>query len=133
MGLDVHKETIAVAEAGRQESCSEGEIANRPKSIEKLVSRLSERFGGGVLQFVYEAVPCGYGPYHQLAGTGHICEVVAPSHIPKAPAERIKIDCRNRLGYTPDFEKVFWIVSTIYSQTKTYQLAKKYSNNAAKH
>lgn len=75
VGLDVHKETIAVAvalavaEPGRQEPRSEGEIANRPKSIEKLVRRLSERFGGGVLQFVYEAGPCGYGLYHQLAGT----------------------------------------------------------------
>lgn len=65
IGLDVHKETIAtaVAEPGWQEPCSEGEIANRPKSIEKLVRRLSERFDGGVLQFVYEAGPCGYGLY----------------------------------------------------------------------
>ncbi|MBL3559062.1 MULTISPECIES: hypothetical protein [Marinobacter] len=68
VGLDVHKETIAVvvAEPGRQEPRSEGEIADRPKSIEKLVRRLSERFGGGVLQFVYEAEPWGYGLYHQL-------------------------------------------------------------------
>ena len=78
VGLDVHKETIAVAvaEPGRQEPRSEGEIANRPKSVEKLVRRLSERFGGGVLQFVYEAGPCGYGLYHQLAGTGHILSLI---------------------------------------------------------
>ncbi|HCA12793.1 MAG TPA: hypothetical protein DEO66_13820, partial [Marinobacter adhaerens] len=99
VGLDVHKETIAVAvaEPGRQEPRSEGEIANRPKSVEKLVRRLSERFGGGVIQFVYEAGPCGYGLHHQLAGTGHACVVVAPSRIPKAPAERIKTDRRDAL------------------------------------
>ena len=99
VGLDVHKETIAVAvaEPCRQEPRSEGEIANRPKSIEKLVRRLSDRFGGGLLQFVYEAGPCGYGLYHQLASTGHICEVVAPSRIPKAAAERIKTDRRDAL------------------------------------
>lgn len=52
---------------------------------------------GSVLQFVYEAGPCGYGLYHQLTGTGHICEVVAPSRIPKAAAERIKTDRRDAL------------------------------------
>ena len=102
MGLDVHKKTIAVAlaEPGRQEPRSKGEIANRPKSIQKLARRLSERFGGGVLQFVYEAGPCGYGLYHQLSGTGHACEVVAPSRIPKAPAKRIKTDRRDALRLT---------------------------------
>lgn len=58
VGLDVHKETIAiaVAEPGRQEPVYEGEIANMPK---RKIQQLSERFGGGLLQFVYEAGPCG--------------------------------------------------------------------------
>lgn len=93
-GLDVHKETIAiaVAEPGRQEPWYEGEIANTPKRVERKIQQLSERYGGGLLQFVYEAGPCVYGLYRQLLASGHDVQVVAPSRIPKAPGERIKTD-----------------------------------------
>mgnify|MGYP003655543189 FL=1 len=57
------KETIAiaVAESGRQALAYEGEIPNTPKRVERKIQKLSERYGGGLLQFVYEAGPCGYG------------------------------------------------------------------------
>ena len=99
VGLDVHKETIAVAIApsGRGEPEYRGEIANRPKSVKKLLSRLNESYGGGVLQFCYEAGPCGYGLYRELIVSGHDCRVVAPSRIPKQPGERIKTDRRDAL------------------------------------
>ena len=43
IGLDVHKETIAVAvaQAGREAPESRGEIANKPKTVAKLVERLN--------------------------------------------------------------------------------------------
>jgi hypothetical protein len=47
---------IAVAEPGRLEPVYEGEIANIPKRIEHKIQRLSERYGGGLPQSVYEAV-----------------------------------------------------------------------------
>lgn len=99
VGLDVHKETIAIAiaEPGRQEPVCEGEIANTPKRMERKIQRLSGRYGGGLLQFVYEAGPCGYGLYRQLLASGHDAQVVAPSRIPKAPGERIKTDRRDAL------------------------------------
>ncbi|WP_295539485.1 IS110 family transposase [uncultured Thiohalocapsa sp.] len=99
IGLDVHKETIAVAvaEPGRGEPIYRGEIANTPKKIEKLLAQLSEAYGGGVLLFCYEAGPCGYGLYRQLIGSGHDCQVVAPSLIPKKAGERIKTDRRDAL------------------------------------
>ena len=99
VGLDVHKETIAiaVAEPGRQEPVYEGEIPNTPKRVERKIQQLSERYGGGLLQFVYEAGPCGYGLYRQLLASGHDVQVVAPSRIPKAPGERIKTDRRDAL------------------------------------
>ena len=47
IGLDVHKETIAVAvaRAGRAAPESRGEIANKPKAVAKLVERKRESFG----------------------------------------------------------------------------------------
>ena len=97
IGLDVHKETIAVAVArvGREAPESRGEIANKPKTVAKLVERLNREFGGEVLLFCYEAGPCGYGLYRQLLELGHDCQVVAPSLIPKKPGERIKTDRRD--------------------------------------
>ena len=99
IGLDVHKETIAVAVAlpGREEPEFSGEIANTPKALNKLLRRLSERFDGALLLFCYEAGPCGYGVYRQILEAGHDCQVVAPSLIPKKPGERIKTDRRDAL------------------------------------
>ena len=97
VGLDVHKDTIAVAMAcpGRGEPVYLGEFANTPKSLGKLVGRLSREFDGEVLLFCYEAGPCGYGLYRQLLELGHDCQVVAPSLIPRKPGERIKTDRRD--------------------------------------
>jgi lauroyl/myristoyl acyltransferase len=66
IGLDVHKETIAVAiaEAGRAgEVRFFGEIANTPDAVANLLKKLRSRHGK--LHFVYEAGPCGYGLYRQ--------------------------------------------------------------------
>jgi len=94
IGLDVHKETLAVAVARRGREAPEfrGEIANRPKAVAKLVARLSQEFNGEVLLFCYEAGPCGYVLYRQLLELGQDCQVVAPSLIPKKPGERVKTD-----------------------------------------
>jgi transposase len=99
VGMDVHKETIAVAvaEPGRAEPVYRGEIANTPKSIEKLIGKLSEAYDGALLQFCYEAGPCGYVLYRQILACGHDCQVVAPARIPRTPAERIKTDRRDAL------------------------------------
>lgn len=97
IGLDVHKETItvALARAGREEPELRAEIANKPKTVAKLVERLSQEFNGEVLLFCYEAGPCGYVLYRQLLELGHDCQVVAPSLVPRKPGERIKTDRRD--------------------------------------
>ena len=97
VGLDVHKDSIAVAVAwpGRGEPVYRGEIANQPKAVDKLIDRLTEEAGGGVGLFCYEAGPCGYGLYRRLIATGHGCQVVAPSLIPRKPGEHIKTDRRD--------------------------------------
>jgi transposase len=100
VGLDVHKETIAVAvaESGRGAAEFVGEIANQPRKVAKLIERLSARYGGERLVFVYEAGPCGYGLYRQILAAGHDCEVVAPSLIPRKAGERVKTDRRDALA-----------------------------------
>ena len=97
VGLDVHKNTIAVAvaPAGRESPTSYGELANTPTAVGKLAEKLARRYDGEVIQFCYEAGPCGYEVYRQLKGLGFDCAVVAPSRIPKAPGERIKTDRRD--------------------------------------
>lgn len=98
VGLDVHKETIAVAVADSDggEVRYFGEIGNTPEAIEKLVSRI--RKGGAQLSFCYEAGPCGYGIHRQLSDLGWDCQVVAPSLIPKKAGDRVKTDRRDSLS-----------------------------------
>ena len=95
VGLDVHQDTIAVAVAmpGREEPVYRGEIKNQRKSLLRLIRTLSPH--GEVLSFCYEAGPCGYGVYREIIDTGHHCEVVAPSLIPRRSGERVKTDRRD--------------------------------------
>jgi transposase len=97
VGLDVHKETIAVsvAEANGGEVRYIGEIANTEEALDKLVKQL--RKGGANLSFCYEAGPCGYGIHRQLTDLGWHCQVVAPSLIPKKAGDRVKTDRRDSL------------------------------------
>jgi len=99
IGLDTHKETIAVAiaEDGRDgEVRYYGQIANEPAAVLKLVKKLSSNYAK--LDFCYEAGPCGYGLQRQLAGLGHECAVIAPSHTPTKKGVRVKNDRRDALA-----------------------------------
>jgi transposase len=99
VGLDVHKDTIAVAlaEAGGGKEVREyGKITNTPTALKALATKLSR--GGRRLLFCYEAGPCGYGIQRQLSLDGHDCVVVAPSLIPCKPGDRIKTDRRDAIN-----------------------------------
>ena len=96
VGLDVHKDTIAVAvaEDGKRAEVRElGEIANTPAALTKLLGKLGGR--GVELHICYEAGPCGYGIQRQVTAAGHSCAVVALSLIPRRPGDRIKTDRRD--------------------------------------
>lgn len=96
VGLDVHKEFIAVAYVAEDkgaETVSYGRIGTRQCDIDKLIRKLVSRTSR--LRFVYEAGPSGYWLYRYLVRQGRHCTVVAPSLIPKRPGDRVKTDRRD--------------------------------------
>jgi transposase len=96
VGLDVHKESIAVAYAPEErgtEVVFHGTIGTRQCDIDKLVRQLSST--AKQLVFVYEAGPCGYWLYRYLSRTKLLCWVVAPSLVPKQAGDRVNTDRRD--------------------------------------
>ncbi len=94
VGLDTSKERIAVgvAPTGREPGKFLSEIAHDVAKLVKLVSRLGPP---EQLHLVYEAGPTGYGLQRALAARGYACEIIAPSKIPRRPADRVKTDRRD--------------------------------------
>lgn len=94
VGLDVHKETIAVAvlPAHADQVTETSNMPNQPAAIERMVARLTAQ---GPADFVYEAGPCGFEVQRQIAGLGHKCVVVAPGLTPSRPTDRVKTDFRD--------------------------------------
>ena len=99
LGLDVHKDSIAVAiaEGGRKgEVRDHGAITNDLHALEKLLGRLRQAHGPDVVIHVcYEAGPCGFGIARRLQQLGVECMVVAPSMTPTRSGDRIKTDRRD--------------------------------------
>jgi transposase len=96
VGLDVHKESIAVAHATGDRADPPvfvGEIGTRQADLDKLIRRLQGKTP--TLRFVYEAGPSGYVLYRYLTGKGLACDVVAPSLIPRRPGDKVKTDRRD--------------------------------------
>lgn len=96
VGLDVHKETIAIARAlpGREPARLMGEIAH---DVGRLVKKLQPLGDPADVHIVYEAGPTGYGLQRRLRGLGYECEIIAPSLIPRRAGDRIKTDRRDCL------------------------------------
>ena len=96
VGLDVHKDSIAVAYAmgsSRTEPVFVGPIGTRQCDIDKLLRRLHTK--GSRLVCAYEAGPCGYVLHRYLTSRQVECLVVAPSLIPRKPGDRVKTDRRD--------------------------------------
>ena len=96
VGLEVHKESIAVAYAPEERAAEVvflGTIGTRQCDIDKLVRQLTSK--AKQLVFVYEAGPCGYWLYRYLTKQHLLCWVVAPSLVPKKAGDRVKTDRRD--------------------------------------
>lgn len=88
VGLDVHKDSIAiaVAEAGRSAPRFVGTTPPELAALCKALTRCARRSSTLV---VYEAGPCGYGWARHLAAHGWRCEVISPAHITRKAAEKL--------------------------------------------
>jgi transposase len=93
LGLDTSKNKIAVGILRPGETVPDTEVIfNDEASVRRLVDRFADR---GLLRVCYEAGPTGFGLYRLLRSMGVACDVVAPSLIPRAPADRVKTDRRD--------------------------------------
>ena len=85
LGLDVHKDSIAIAMA---EPGSKGElrlfgtITNDLDRLEKALGRIRKAHPGALLEVAYEAGPCGFVIARRLKQLQVPCVVAAPSLIP---------------------------------------------------
>src|SRR5450631_3309517 len=94
VGLDVHKETIAVAvaDSGTAEPRVLGIIPNDFDALRSLVKKLGSP---SQLRICNEAGPCGYVIQRFLQRMKIDCVIVAPSLIPRKPGDRVKTDRRD--------------------------------------
>src|SRR5450756_570668 len=89
-GLDVHKDTIAVAVLrSATTTCDERVIPNTPEAVRRLLSRYPDR---SAPRTGYEAGPTGYDTHRLISSLGIACDVIAPSLIPRRSGVRIKTD-----------------------------------------
>ncbi len=93
VGMDVHKDTIAVSYArGDSRPQGWGVIPNKVNVVLKTLRKLGSF---DRVYCCYEAGPCGYVLYRKLTEAGIRCIVVAPSLIPQKPGDRVKTDRRD--------------------------------------
>jgi transposase len=94
IGLDVHKDSIAVAvaESGREPARLLETISNEWTALLGVLDRLGPK---ARLRICYEAGPTGYRLARQLNEQGICCVVVAPSLVPTQRNRRIKTDRRD--------------------------------------
>lgn len=96
VGLDVHKNSIAVSIADEERNGEVrfyGTIQNDMKSLDKMIRKITSQ--NAESRCVYEAGPCGYYIYRHLSKNGIDCSVVAPALIPRKSGDRVKTDRRD--------------------------------------
>ena len=94
VGLDVHKDSIAVAvaEAGRAPARVAATVPFEWNALRRVIEGLGPK---AAVSCCYEAGPTGYGLARSLRAAGWACDVIAPSLVPKKPGERTKTDRRD--------------------------------------
>ena len=97
VGLDVHKDTIAIAYAKANQRTKPvfiGTTEYSPGKIKRAVSKLGKP---DQLKICYEAGPCGYGLARELQKLSFDCQVIAPSKVARQPGDKVKTDRKDAL------------------------------------
>lgn len=94
VGLDVHKDSISVAaaEPGRRPGRLIGKVTHDVVKLLRVLPRIGTP---EELHLVYEARPTGFGLQRALKAKGYLCEIIAPSQIPRRPGDQAKTDGRH--------------------------------------
>ena len=99
VGIDVAKSrnVVAIADGERGgEVRFLGEVDASPDAMRRVVQRIAAKHERA--HFCYEAGPTGYGLHRLITGMGHLCDVVAPSLIPRRAGDRVKTNRRDAIG-----------------------------------
>ena len=100
IGLDVHKETIAIAYARggtRDDAVYHGQCGGSVLAAERALRKLADKLNVGFhdLKVCYEAGPTGFVLARRLIRYGLECVVMSPSKTERKPNEKIKTDRRD--------------------------------------
>jgi transposase len=99
-GMDVDKRSISVTFVSHDGFVRSFKI---PHDSANLINYVCRRFPGKRIAFIYEAGPTGFGLYDDLTSQGYVCLVIAPTHMERSPADRVKT---NRLDSRKLAEKL---------------------------
>jgi transposase len=122
------KHAVAIADEGRDgEVRYLGEIDNSTDAVRKLVAKLSRQYER--LHFCYEAGPTGYGLHRQLTDLGHVCDVVAPTMIPKRSGDRVKTNRRDSVTLVKLLRagelRAIWVPDTVHEAMRDLTRARE--------
>ena len=100
IGLDVHKDSIAIAytwEGSRREATYHGQCGGSNLSAERALRDLARKLGVGFkdLKVCYEAGPTGFVLARRLRQLGLECVLMSPSKTERKPNEKVKTDKRD--------------------------------------
>jgi transposase len=105
VGLDVHRDSIAIAVAVADGKPAES-LGSVPNDVPGLIRRLLRLGPAESLRCCYEAGPTGFGLARRLKEAGIACEVIAPSLVPVQPGARVKTDRRDARKLAPATEAI---------------------------
>lgn len=108
IGLDVHKESIAIAftKAGeRKDPTYFGDCGGSVLAAERCLRKLAKRLGVPLreLKVCYEAGPSGFVLARRFLRLGLECVVMSPSRSERKPNEKIKTDKRDAIHIAKAF------------------------------
>ena len=96
VGLDVHKNSIAIAAAAPGRAAPRF-LGTTGPALAELLKALEHLGQPQQMLIAYEAGPCGYVLARELARRSYRCEVIAVAKMPRKPGERVKTDRRDAL------------------------------------